>query len=77
MPDRLENDDVLTFLEDDVDSVASNLPRKLDPWRVLSVDDDEDVHVTTQLALDHVEILGKPVELLKAYSALYFNPQMV
>ncbi len=69
MPERPEHDDVLTFLEEDVDSVTASVPHKPDPWRVLSVDDDEDVHLTTQLALDRVEILGKPVELLKAYSA--------
>ncbi|WP_250655735.1 EAL domain-containing protein [Alkalimarinus coralli] len=62
-------DELLTFLEDDVDSQTGHLSNKSDPWRVLSVDDDEDVHVTTQLALDRVEILGKPVELLKAYTA--------
>ncbi|UZE96393.1 bifunctional diguanylate cyclase/phosphodiesterase [Alkalimarinus alittae] len=69
MPDSPVKDDILTFLDDDVDSTIGGVPHKLDPWRVLSVDDDEDVHVTTQLALDHVEILGKPVELLRAYSA--------
>ncbi len=67
MPDTPE-DDLLSFLDDDTDSSVPTLFKKPDPWRVLSVDDDEDVHVTTQLALNSVEILGKNVELLRAYS---------
>lgn len=39
------------------------------PWRVLVVDDDEDVHETTQFALQGLNVLGQPLELIHAYSA--------
>lgn len=39
------------------------------PWRILLVDDDEEVHQTTLFALSDVLILGHPLELLHAYSA--------
>ncbi len=38
-------------------------------WRILVVDDDEDVHQATRFALRDVTILGRPVELLHAHSA--------
>lgn len=69
MPGSDKNNDILTFIDDDTEASEPISPIKQGAWRVLSVDDDEDVHVTTQLALNQVEILGKPVELLRAYSA--------
>jgi len=39
------------------------------PWRVLIVDDDPDVHDTTQLALEGVTILDRPLLLLHAFTA--------
>jgi len=38
-------------------------------WRVLIVDDDADVHSTTTFALGALEIHGRPLEFLHAYSA--------
>jgi len=38
-------------------------------WRILVVDDDADVHSTTTFALDKVEMQGRPLEFLHAYSA--------
>ncbi len=38
-------------------------------WRVLVVDDDADVHSTTTFALNKVEMQGRPLEFLHAYSA--------
>ncbi|HEY4357535.1 MAG TPA: EAL domain-containing protein [Acidobacteriaceae bacterium] len=63
------------FLDDD--DVVSLLPEversedegALHVWRVLVVDDDEDVHSTTEFALKGVMILGRPVVLLHARSA--------
>ena len=55
------NDD-LVFLddsEDDSEDVAD-----LQPWRVLVVDDDQDVHEATRFGLAHLLILGRPLELL-------------
>ena len=38
-------------------------------WRVLIVDDDADVHSTTTFALGTLEMHGRPLEFLHAYSA--------
>ncbi len=38
------------------------------PWRILIVDDDVDVHVVTRLALRNVSFMGRPLQLLSAYS---------
>jgi len=38
-------------------------------WRVLVVDDDADVHSTTTFALANLEVQGRPLEFLHAYSA--------
>lgn len=38
-------------------------------WRVLLVDDDEDVHRSTEFALQDLVICGRPLQLLNAYSA--------
>lgn len=40
------------------------------PWRILVVDDDEDVHSVTRLILTKITFKNRPVELLSAYSAL-------
>lgn len=60
------NDD-LVFLddsEDDSEDVAD-----LQPWRVLVVDDDQDVHEATRFGLAHLLILGRPLGMLHAHSA--------
>ena len=38
------------------------------PWRLMIVDDDEDVHTATLFALDKVQVLGRRLEFLHAYS---------
>ncbi|MGF6274961.1 diguanylate cyclase (GGDEF)-like protein [Massilia sp. UYP11] len=38
-------------------------------WRILLVDDDADVHSTTTFALGNVEMQGRPLAFLHAYSA--------
>jgi diguanylate cyclase (GGDEF)-like protein len=39
------------------------------PWRILIVDDEPDVHASTQFALADVDVLGRQIEFLSAYSA--------
>jgi len=65
MPDE---DDRLVFLDED--SLEPRPPDNplLRPWRLLIVDDDQDVHEATRFALRDVPILGRPVEFLHAYS---------
>src|SRR5262245_27376089 len=38
-------------------------------WRILIVDDDPDVHITTEFALGSEIILDRPLQFLHAYSA--------
>jgi diguanylate cyclase (GGDEF)-like protein len=38
-------------------------------WRIMIVDDDADVHTTTTFALANLEMQGRPLEFVHAYSA--------
>lgn len=38
------------------------------PWKILIVDDEEEVHVVTRLALDDFSFAGRPLEFISAYS---------
>ncbi|WP_341678389.1 EAL domain-containing protein [Niveibacterium sp. SC-1] len=60
-------DDELVFLDEHESGPAIEAPRK--SWRVLIVDDDPDVHSTTELALRNTLILNRPLSFLHAYSA--------
>jgi diguanylate cyclase (GGDEF)-like protein len=63
--DQIADNDALQFLDDDaVDDSAKALV-----WRLLVVDDEPDVHRATTFALSGVEILGRQLEFLHAYSA--------
>ncbi|MDU0113143.1 response regulator [Psychrosphaera aquimarina] len=39
-------------------------------WKVLIVDDEEDIHVITKLALKRFELDGKRLEFVSAYDSL-------
>jgi len=67
MPKTAANDDIIQF-QDDGDGDHSPRPGE-PPWRLLIVDDDEDVHKATRFALRGIEIEGRQVELLSAHSA--------
>ncbi|CAM8656600.1 COG5001 Predicted signal transduction protein containing a membrane domain, an EAL and a GGDEF domain [Comamonadaceae bacterium] len=57
--------DALQFLEDDAIVGLEKEP----VWRLLIVDDEPDVHRATTFALAGVQILGRNLEFLHAYSA--------
>ena len=38
------------------------------PWKILVVDDEEEVHRVTRLALSSFEVLGRPLQLIDAYT---------
>jgi response regulator RpfG family c-di-GMP phosphodiesterase len=38
------------------------------PWKVLVVDDDEEIHRVTRLALGSFSVLGRPLHLISAYT---------
>ncbi|MBN2510205.1 MAG: DUF3369 domain-containing protein [Spirochaetales bacterium] len=62
----MESQNQLVF-EDESDHEASFCP--VDTWKLLIVDDEEDVHVVTSLVLRNMEFMGKTLEILRAYSA--------
>ena len=64
------NDQELLEFVDDLEEVPSEPdtgPADL-AWRILVVDDDADVHESTAFGLRGMEIEGRPLELLHAYS---------
>ena len=67
MPQSPAADNTEGYLPLAEDDPATEHPA--DCWRVLIVDDDEDVHRATQLALHDVVIEGRPLCFLHAYTA--------
>lgn len=61
-------DDSLDFIDEQGDSTVIGAGKSLPPWRILIVDDDEDVHQSTVFALRDAQILGRSIEFLHAYS---------
>lgn len=62
-------DDEIVFDEEDDDDLGMASPTDAAAWPILIVDDDREVHVATRLALRGLNILGRPLALLDAYSA--------
>ncbi len=60
-------DDSLSFIEEDiVPEGTSTEPKK--KWKVMIVDDEEEVHAVTKIALSDFEYLGRSIEFLDAHS---------
>lgn len=55
------------LIEDDLPD-AGNPSGAVDPWRVLIVDDDVDVHVVTKFSLSNASFMGRRLSFLHAYS---------
>ena len=49
--------------------MENRLSEPYDTWKILVVDDEEDVHLVTQLACDGIRFEEKPIHLLNAYCA--------
>ena len=66
--ESVSDDDILEFLEED-----STLPAEEGSdrgrWKILIVDDDEDVHLTSVFALRGLTIHGRQLSFLHAHSA--------
>jgi CheY-like chemotaxis protein len=58
--------DELVFAAED--EVTSSPESAVTPWRVLLVDDEEEIHAVTVLALEGVTFADQPLEFLHAYS---------
>lgn len=52
-----------------VEIPADQLPYDSRPWKVLIVDDEEDIHLVSHLALSGISFRGRKLELVSAYSA--------
>ena len=66
--DPLKDDqDDLVFLEEPPAPAPASSERHV--WRVMIVDDDEDVHSTTTFALGNLDMQHRPLEFVHAYSA--------
>lgn len=65
--DNNNPDDFLLVIDDDQPGAAKEAPDRV--WRVLIVDDDDDIHVATRFSLKGKSILDRPVELVHAHSA--------
>jgi len=64
-PDPIDDD--IAIIEDDAGIGAS--PHDRARWKVLVVDDDEEVHVVTRFVLGNLDLLGRPLELIEAKSS--------
>ena len=59
-------DDEIVFI-DDVEEIIDDSHRR--PWKVAIIDDEEQVHEVTRMALKTYQYQGQPLEFLSAYSA--------
>ncbi|HEU4845848.1 MAG TPA: EAL domain-containing protein [Burkholderiaceae bacterium] len=62
-----DDHDDLVFLEEHPAPVDATGARSV--WRVMIIDDDEDVHSTTTFALGNLDMQHRPLEFVHAYSA--------
>ena len=62
-----DDQDDLVFLEEHPMTPTALGARSV--WRVMIIDDDEDVHSTTTFALGNLDMQHRPLEFVHAYSA--------
>lgn len=66
-------DDLIPFADETQLDASS---RGIEPWKLLVVDDDPEVHHVTQFVLHDRRILGRPVCLLHAYDGLQARSEL-
>jgi len=57
-------EELLSFAADD----GGNAQAEHSPWKILVVDDEEEVHKVTRLALSSFTVLGRPLRIYDAYT---------
>ncbi|KAB8044883.1 putative bifunctional diguanylate cyclase/phosphodiesterase [Janthinobacterium aquaticum] len=62
-----DDQDDLVFLDEAPATQPAGAARPV--WRVMIIDDDEDVHSTTTFALGNLEMQNRPLQFVHAYSA--------
>jgi diguanylate cyclase (GGDEF)-like protein len=65
-PNKYENDELIFLSEDS----HSNTPDIIGVWNVLVVDDDEEIHSVTRLALSDLVVNDKTLNFIHAYSGV-------
>ena len=63
-----DHDDLLSFVEEDHFTIGEPPTPSKQPWVVLIVDDDRDVHEATIFALSGITIQRRPLKFLHAYA---------
>lgn len=63
------DDDAFIFAGQENEIFPDEKDETTGKWRILIVDDEPEIHKVSELALDNLEILGKKLEFLNAYSA--------
>lgn len=61
-------EDALFFVEDDLQTLAETNFIEPNPWNILIIDDDPDVHSATMFALQGLKIQSRGLNFLHAYS---------
>lgn len=64
----VHDDDLLRFIDDEPPTSASDASEE-SPWRILIVDDDEEIHRATTFALRGVTLFDRRLEFASAFSA--------
>jgi diguanylate cyclase len=64
-----DDPDDLVFLDEHPAGAPASAGNANGVWRVMIVDDDEDVHSTTTFALGNLDMQHRPLEFVHAYSA--------
>jgi diguanylate cyclase (GGDEF)-like protein len=64
----MTSNDLLVFAAEQDDDLSVPLKREL-PWKVLIVDDEEQIHAATRFALKGVEFAHRELDITSAYSA--------
>ncbi|MEH0168011.1 EAL domain-containing protein [Roseateles microcysteis] len=66
----MADDDRIDLIEDTEEDEAGQARAAPLPWRILVVDDDEEVHEATRYSLRRIEILGRPLQLVHTHSGV-------
>lgn len=64
----IESTENAWLINDELADAQPDIPADHEPWRILIVDDDVDVHVVTKFSLRNVSFKGRPLNFLHAYS---------
>jgi diguanylate cyclase (GGDEF)-like protein len=65
-----DNEDIFQFADAQDSILTEEDEYALPPWRILIIDDDEDVHQATLFALKGLVLFGRSLAFLHAYSAV-------